>query len=205
MSQAVVSLICIHTYVHHAAQFRVVSTLTLRHDLLISSNRYYPGLVITSSPLFSMLVFLECNPDVKYPNIFACWINPCLSLRRVHVQYSSLQWRPNGCDSVSSHQPHDCLLNRLFRHRSKITSKLRVTGLCGGNSPVTGEFPAQMASNAENDSFWWRHHVIFEFNTVYCHQTRQWYKCSVHSNRCEQLWKNIKRKYNLSISRNDDK
>ena len=38
------------------------------------------------------------------------------------------------------------------------TSKLRVTGLCEGNSPVTGEFPAQRASYAENDSIWWRHH-----------------------------------------------
>ena len=47
----------------------------------------------------------------------------------------------------------------LFRRRSKKTSKLRVTGLCAGNSPVTGEFPAQMASNAENASIWWRHHV----------------------------------------------
>ena len=32
------------------------------------------------------------------------------------------------------------------------TSKLRVTGLCDGNSPLTGEFPAQRASNAENVS-----------------------------------------------------
>ena len=38
--------------------------------------------------------------------------------------------------------------------------KTRVTGLCVGNSPVTGEFPAQMASNAENISIWWRHHGI---------------------------------------------
>ena len=44
------------------------------------------------------------------------------------------------------------------RRRSKKTSKLRVTGLCAGNSPVTGEFPAQRASNAENGSIWWRHH-----------------------------------------------
>ena len=36
--------------------------------------------------------------------------------------------------------------------------KLRVTGLCAGNSPGTGEFPAQMASNGENFSIWWRHH-----------------------------------------------
>ena len=43
----------------------------------------------------------------------------------------SLQWRHNG----------------------------RVTGLRVGNSPGTGEFPAQRASNAYNVSIWWRHHV----------------------------------------------
>ena len=68
-----------------------------------------------------------------------------------------LRWRHDGRDSVSNHQPHHCLLNRLFRRRSKKASKLRVTGLCGGNSPGTGDFPAQMASNAENVSIWWRH------------------------------------------------
>ena len=40
-------------------------------------------------------------------------------------------------------------LNRLFRRRPKKPSKLRVTGLCEGNSPVTGEIHAQRASNAE--------------------------------------------------------
>ena len=73
----------------------------------------------------------------------------------------TLLWRHNGRDGVSNHQPHDCLLNRLFRRRSKQTSKLRVTGLCAGNSPGTGEFPAEMASNAENVSIWWRHHVLY--------------------------------------------
>ena len=77
---------------------------------------------------------------------------------QIYTQHT-LRWRHNGRDSVSNHQPHHCLLNRLFRRRSKKTSKLRVTGLCAGNSPVTGEFPAQMASNAENVSIWWRHHV----------------------------------------------
>ena len=71
---------------------------------------------------------------------------------------SSLRCRHNGCDDVSNHQPDDCLLNRLFRHRSKKASKFRVTGLCVGNSPENGEFPAQMAGNAENVSIWWRHH-----------------------------------------------
>ena len=75
--------------------------------------------------------------------------------------FLSLQWRHNGCNGASNHQPHDYLLNRLLRCRSKKASKLRVTGLCAGNSPVTGEFPAQMASNVENVSIWWRHHVFF--------------------------------------------
>ena len=45
----------------------------------------------------------------------------------------------------------------------KNTSKLRVTGLCEENSPVTGEFPTQRASNAENVSIWWRHHEYRPF------------------------------------------
>ena len=48
------------------------------------------------------------------------------------------------------------------RRSSKKTSKLRVTGLCEGNSPVTGEFLSQRASNAENGSIWWRHHVVHQ-------------------------------------------
>ena len=75
------------------------------------------------------------------------------------IKLQSLQWRHNGRDGVSDHQPYDCLLNRFFRRRSKKTSKLRVTGLCVGNSPVTGEFPAQRASNAETVSIWWHHHA----------------------------------------------
>ena len=63
----------------------------------------------------------------------------------------------NGRESVLNQKPQHCLPNRLFRRRSKKTSNLRVTGLCVGNSPGTGEFPAQMASNAENVSIWWRH------------------------------------------------
>ena len=76
-----------------------------------------------------------------------------------HMNMLPLPWRHNEHDGVSNHQPQDCLLERLFRRRSKKTLKLCVTGLCVGNSPGTGEFPAQMASNAENVSIWWRHHA----------------------------------------------
>ena len=87
----------------------------------------------------------------------------------VHAVFFTLQWRHNGRNSISNHQPHDCLLNRLLRCRSKKTSKLRVTGLCAGNSPGTGEFPPQMASKAENVSIWWRYHDLADSCTSMTH------------------------------------
>ena len=84
------------------------------------------------------------------------------------ASWSALRWRHNDHAGVSNHQPHGCLLNRLFRRKSKKTSKLRITGLCVGNSPGTGEFPAQMASYAENVSIWWRHHGLLGIQNVIC-------------------------------------
>ena len=70
----------------------------------------------------------------------------------------SLPWRHKEHDGVSNRQHLEYLLNRLFRPKSKKTLKLRVTGLYEGNSPVTSEFPAQRASNADlllNSSKFW--------------------------------------------------
>ena len=52
------------------------------------------------------------------------------------------------------------LLNRLFRRISMKAAKRRVTGLCEATPPVTGGFPAQRASDAENVSIWWHHHDL---------------------------------------------
>ena len=105
---------------------------------------------------------IKINPIIKTAKGFLiCFV----SLKTPN----SIHWRHNGPYSVSNHQPHDCLLNRLFRRRSKKTSKLRVTGLCVGNSPVTGEFPTQRASNTENVSIWWRHHVQPIWSIRYWH------------------------------------
>ena len=70
-----------------------------------------------------------------------------------------LRWRHNERDDVSNHQPHDCLLSRLFRRRSNKTSKLRVTGLREGNSPVTGESPHKGSVTRK----------MFPFNDVIMH------------------------------------
>ena len=93
---------------------------------------------------------------IKIMNINSSFTSP----RYLAARVFTLRWRHNDHAGVSNHQPPGCLLNRLFRRKSKKTSKLRVTGLCAGNSPGTGEFSAQMASYAENVSIWWRHHVL---------------------------------------------
>ena len=117
--------------------------------------------VIPISYRVTSLTLWQSYFEINLRNLFISQFRQTYVLpTEIHVFIYPLQWRHNGPDSVSNHQPHDCFLNRLFRHRSKKTSKLRVTGLCAGNSPEAGEFPAQMASNAENVPIWWRHHAM---------------------------------------------
>ena len=133
------------------------------------SHLYNPASVLAGGTISVWTLFRRnyIVPNGGRPNCVKCYHwNSFLNITlNIHYQWqiwnvwkAPLGWRHNGRDSVSNHQPHHCLLNRLFRRRSKKTSKLRVTGLCVGNSPGTGEFPTQMASNAENVSIWWRHH-----------------------------------------------
>ena len=86
-----------------------------------------------------------------------CRENPSFTSQIASNAELSLPWRHDELDGVSNNRRPDCLLNRLFRRRSKKISKLRVTGLCEGNPSVTGGFPSQRATNAENVSIWWRH------------------------------------------------
>ena len=81
-------------------------------------------------------------------------------LRQWYSVSCILQWCHIERGGVSNHWRLDYfLLNCLFSRRSKKTSKLRVTGLCKGNSTVTGEFPAQRTIHAEIVSIWWHHHA----------------------------------------------
>ena len=109
-----------------------------------------------------------CNHSTgkKYPQI-----HPRKSLLNwVCEQNCTLWWRHNGRDSVSNHQPHDCLLNRLLKAQIKENIEVpRHWPLC----PGTGEFAAQMASNAENVSIWWRHQEYHLICTVCRHCS--WY------------------------------
>ena len=83
----------------------------------------------------------------------------------------SLEWRHNERDGVSNHRRLDCLFKRLFRSRSKKISKLRVTGLCEGNSLVAGEFPHKGQVTREMFPFhdaimWWHHRALMTLFTI---------------------------------------
>ena len=93
-----------------------------------------------------------------YINELGCYSFLCQNICNHHGDIS-LQWRNDGRDGVSRHRRLDCLFNRLFRCWSKKTSKVRVTGLCEVNPPVTGGFPSRQDSDAEKVFIWWRHHV----------------------------------------------
>ena len=98
-------------------------------------------------------LFWECHSPYHGDAFVSCanwnvWNKDNNSLRKqfcrlcllIWVCLMTLQWRHNERDGVLKHRCLDCLLNRLYRRRSKKTPKLRVTGLCEVNSAVTGKF-----------------------------------------------------------------
>ena len=136
----------------------------------------------TPSPSLPVLIALTYLYNGLYYHTF---LIVCVSNGYLHYcRYGSysLLWRNNGQDGISNHQAQDCLLNRLFRRRSKKTPKLRVTGICAENSPVTGEFPAQMASAAKMLPF---DDVIMPENIV--HRIQQRY-CFLHDELFSHYW-----------------
>ena len=64
--------------------------------------------------------------------------------------------------------------------------KLCVTGLCDGNSPFTGEFPARRANNAEKVSIWWRHHVYHLLDMI-TYIPSQWLDFQINPNIPKEL------------------
>ena len=96
------------------------------------------------------------NTELSFSNYVRCCAchehGGLLLVMRIKIM--ALQWCHIEHDGISNHQRLDYLLNRVLRYRSKKISKLRFTGLCEGNSLVTGEFPTQRASNVENVSIW---------------------------------------------------
>ena len=135
--------------------YRIIACpdLARRHGRLPHSDVHqsYIWSHINGSGAVNVILRLNNNTAAE---ALTAWPSTHLRLQSNSRHNSSLQWRHNGRDGVSNHQLHDYSLDHLIRRTSKKAPKLRVTGLGAGNSPRTGEFPAQMASNAENISIW---------------------------------------------------
>ena len=113
------------------------------------------------------LVHLEVYITSRALTAFICDKNRTIYLFRGRFRSGSLS---GFCpESILQWERHDAIMSTMASQITSLTivystvysrrrSKLRATGLCERNSPVTGEFPAQRASNAENVSIWWRHH-----------------------------------------------
>ena len=69
----------------------------------------------------TMWAGLRCRQLLMYLYIFTIYICDYMkhTLRLTSRKQQLLQWCNNGRDGFSNHQPHDCLRNRLIRHRSK--------------------------------------------------------------------------------------
>ena len=103
---------------------------------------------------------VEIDPAGWYPTVRQLCCGMQTNSCKDQLWNVLLQWRHNGCDAVSNYRRLDCLFNRLFRRRSKKTSKLRVTGLCEGLHRWPVNSPNKGPVTRKNVSIWWRHHIV---------------------------------------------
>ena len=154
--------VSIHCDSHSTAIHSLLSCLIYQHisysQPIANHTKTIPAYAKTSwatrhlKTLTTQLFITTTKKNIETLLTVPCEWNPSVTGSAYKGKWCGkpLLWHHNGRDSVSNQQPHHCLPNRLFGWRSKKTSKLRVTCLCVGNTPVPGELPAQMASNAEN-------------------------------------------------------
>ena len=98
------------------------------------------------SPAHQQLISAHFLPHQRHPADVILLIHTDFNFESERKRTISLQWRHNERDGVSNHQPHDCLLIRLFRRRSKKTPKLRVTDRWRVNFPHKGPVTRRMFS-----------------------------------------------------------
>ena len=118
---------------------------------------------IRSTFLYKYLSYLEFSLCVKGLFLTVCfWLSQPTVWKHSQLAYCHylLEWRHNGRDGIWNHQYHQCLLNYLFRRRSKKTSKLRVTGLCAGSHRRPVNFSHKLPVTRK----------MFPFNDVIMHQ-----------------------------------
>ena len=113
---------------------RVLNTIDWRNCAVAMLSDVFNNLEILNTPLILVITrrHLDITGDITQSTFWKTYWYYC-------QYYWSLQWRHNGRDGVSNHQPHYCLLNRLFRLRTKKTSNRWLA-----NSPHKGPVTRKM-------------------------------------------------------------
>ena len=116
-----------------------------------------------SCNLFRHFNFYLVNKNVfKVVNSQRKFICPCqrgIWGQTLLWELVSLQWRHNGRDGVSDHQPYDCSLNCIFKEQIKENSQSAASQASVREIHRWPVNSLTKTSNAKNVSIWWRHHV----------------------------------------------
>ena len=120
-------------------------------------------------------------------------------LLKINWRPLPLQWRHNGHDGISNHQPHDCLLNRLFRRRSKKTSNSALPVFVRGSHWSAVKSPHKGPLTWKMFTFY---DAIMASVVWSCHSILDWYCQSVSMN---QQSVNFSRVIHLSSSLSEAK
>ena len=152
------------------------------------------------------MISAENKPDFKllqpisHHNRWALW--RYLWILWIQMVIFSLQWHHDEHYGVSNHQCLHCLLNRLFRRKSKKTSQLKVTGLCMG--PVTWKmFPFDdviILTHWGRDKMAVMLQMTFS-NLFSCMKIMAWYQ-TLPVQRWPKLLKHTQASYNIFPSAN---
>ena len=108
--------------------FITVTGFTASFPIVFGShghNTVTTGLVVNELPCRWPL---PRNGSPRELSVYGYWFD--FDITKMAHQTDRLRWRHNGRDGVSIHLRLDFLLKRLFRRRSKKTSKPRATSLC---------------------------------------------------------------------------
>ena len=138
------------------------------------------------------------NHNLEMSPTYFSWPDPGRTsvIEKPRLRKCTLQWRYNERDGISNHRRIGCLLNRFLWLVSMKTSKLHVTRLCEGNSPVICEFPTQRASYAANVSIWWRHYDYLTYTVAY---TVKLDPCRKSIYTCSFIWMLHNRIYDTAL------
>ena len=134
----------------------VYNNIALRPWNFLYQNRYFMGTV--HMPILPV-TFVNCAYSWK---VFKYYSNMYMNgdRRNTHSQFKiehcsdviMARWRLKSPDSRLL--TFGSVYSGAYQRKHQSSASL---ALCAGNLPVTGEFPTQKASNAENVSIWWRH------------------------------------------------